>query len=139
MIPTETSPAADRPAIALTPATVPLTSQQQAVLNDLHWLIHQGHVIEFASGLLETAKKPAPRPTPTRPERAEKKGPTDKGEISTPSASIPESSSAEPAFEPAAKPVAETVAATPEPVAETTCQTPEPEAVAAITEAAPTV
>ena len=139
VIPTETSPAADRPAIALTPATVPLTSQQQAVLNDLHWLIHQGHVIEFASGLLETAKKPAPRPTPTRPERAEKKGPTDKGEISTPSASIPETSVVEPALETAAEPAAEPIAATPEPVAETTCQTPEPEAVAAITEAAPTV
>ena len=47
------------------PAPSPLTLEQQAVLNDLHWLIHQGHVIEFASGMLETAKKPAPRPTPT--------------------------------------------------------------------------
>ena len=47
------------------PAPSPLTMDQQAVLNDLHWLIHQGHVIEFASGMLETAKKPAPRPTPT--------------------------------------------------------------------------
>jgi len=46
------------------PAPTPLTAEQQAVLNDLHWLIHQGHVIEFASGMLETAKKPAPRPTP---------------------------------------------------------------------------
>jgi hypothetical protein len=46
------------------PAPTPLTTEQQAVLNDLHWLIHQGHVIEFASGMLETAKKPAPRPTP---------------------------------------------------------------------------
>ena len=45
-------------------APTPLTTEQQAVLNDLHWLIHQGHVIEFASGMLETAKKPAPRPTP---------------------------------------------------------------------------
>jgi hypothetical protein len=37
------------------------------VLKDLHWLIHQGHVIEFASGLLETAKKPLPRPMPAKP------------------------------------------------------------------------
>ena len=37
---------------------------QQAVLNDLHWLIHQGHVIEFANGVLETAKKPLTRPEP---------------------------------------------------------------------------
>jgi len=33
-----------------------------AVMTDLHWLIHQGHVIEFANGVLETAKKPLPRP-----------------------------------------------------------------------------
>jgi hypothetical protein len=33
-----------------------------AVTGDLHWLIHQGHVIEFANGRLETAKRPKPRP-----------------------------------------------------------------------------
>jgi len=33
-----------------------------AIIGDLHWLIHQGHVIEFANGALETAKKPLPRP-----------------------------------------------------------------------------
>ncbi|MSU32232.1 MAG: hypothetical protein EXS25_06175 [Pedosphaera sp.] len=142
VIPTETSPAADRSVVALTPATVPLTSQQQAVLNDLHWLIHQGHVIEFASGLLETAKKPAPRPVPTRPERAEKKPSADKIGISAPSVSTSESSSAEPAVRPDAETAEITaagIAATPEPAAETACQTPAPEAVAAITEAAPLV
>ncbi|MCW5559000.1 MAG: hypothetical protein KIT22_14365, partial [Verrucomicrobiae bacterium] len=48
------------------PATTPAepTAEQQTVLSDLHWLIHQGHVIEFASGVLETAKKPLPRPEP---------------------------------------------------------------------------
>ena len=58
------SPAPAEPAADGTPAPTPLTAGQQAVLNDLHWLIHQGHVIEFASGMLETAKKPAPRPAP---------------------------------------------------------------------------
>jgi len=38
------------------------TPEQTAVIADLHWLIHQGHVIEFANGVLETAKKPAPKP-----------------------------------------------------------------------------
>jgi len=38
------------------------TPEQTAVIADLHWLIHQGHVIEFANGTLETAKRPAPRP-----------------------------------------------------------------------------
>jgi hypothetical protein len=31
---------------------------------DLHWLIHQGHVLEFANGVLEMAKKPLPKPQP---------------------------------------------------------------------------
>ncbi|MBN8247004.1 MAG: hypothetical protein J0L84_06120 [Verrucomicrobia bacterium] len=52
------------PAVAATPEP---TAEQQAVLSDLHWLVHQGHVIEFASGTLETAKKPLPRPEPTAP------------------------------------------------------------------------
>lgn len=38
------------------------TTEQAAMVGDLHWLVHQGHVIEFANGLLETAKKPAPKP-----------------------------------------------------------------------------
>ena len=33
-----------------------------AVMNDLHWLVQQGHLIEFANGVLEAAKKPAVRP-----------------------------------------------------------------------------
>jgi hypothetical protein len=38
------------------------TPEQTALIADLHWLIHQGHVLEFADGRLETAKKPLPRP-----------------------------------------------------------------------------
>lgn len=38
------------------------TAEQNALIGDLHWLIHQGHVIEFANGTLETAKKPLPKP-----------------------------------------------------------------------------
>jgi len=37
------------------------TPEQTAVVADLHWLIHQGHVIEFANGTLETAKRPLPK------------------------------------------------------------------------------
>ncbi len=55
------APAADQP-----------TAEQTALIADLHWLIHQGHVIEFATGILETAKKPLPKPpkpakTPEKP------------------------------------------------------------------------
>jgi hypothetical protein len=46
------------PAPAENPET---TTEQTAVIADLHWLIHQGHVIEFANGMLDTAKKPLPR------------------------------------------------------------------------------
>ncbi|EEF58505.1 hypothetical protein [Pedosphaera parvula] len=50
------------PAAAPTPAEPATTPEQAAVIGDLHWLIHQGHVIEFANGILETAKKPVPKP-----------------------------------------------------------------------------
>jgi hypothetical protein len=43
------------------------TPEQNALIADLHWLIHQGHVIEFANGVLETAKRPLPKPEPKRP------------------------------------------------------------------------
>lgn len=61
----ETTPSADAtPSPAPTPTPTP---EQTAVTADLHWLIHQGHVIEFANGRLETAKKPKPKPV--RPEK----------------------------------------------------------------------
>ena len=44
------------------PAQPDVTPEQAAIIGDLHWLIHQGHVLEFANGHMETAKKPAPRP-----------------------------------------------------------------------------
>jgi hypothetical protein len=44
------------------------TAEQSALLADLHWVLHQGHVIEFSSGLMETAKRPLPRPEkPAKP------------------------------------------------------------------------
>jgi hypothetical protein len=50
------------------------TPEQTAVVSDLHWLIHQGHVIEFATtGLLETAKKPVPKPPKPEPKKPEAK------------------------------------------------------------------
>ena len=50
-----------------TPTAPESTPEQTAIASDLHWLIHEGHVIEFATGVLETAKKPLPRPP--RPEK----------------------------------------------------------------------
>ena len=37
------------------------TEEQKQLISDLHWLIHQGHVIDFANGVIETAKKPRPK------------------------------------------------------------------------------
>ncbi len=61
---------APAPAAATPHAEPAPTPEQAAIIGDLHWLIHQGHVIEFANGVLETAKKPlvkppkAPKPAP---------------------------------------------------------------------------
>jgi hypothetical protein len=41
---------------------VEASPEQAALAGDLHWLIHEGHVIEFANGVLDTAKKPLPKP-----------------------------------------------------------------------------
>jgi hypothetical protein len=60
-VPIETPPATPETAPPRAAAGEP-TPEQTAVISDLHWLIHQGHVIEFANGVLETAKKPLPRP-----------------------------------------------------------------------------
>ena len=68
--------APEAPAVA-TPAPTDATAASSsepspevtAIIGDLHWLIHQGHVIEFANGALETAKKPLPKPP--KPPKAE--------------------------------------------------------------------
>ncbi len=69
--PVKTAPASAEGATASAetvpaPAAEP-SSEQTAVNADLHWLIHQGHVIEFANGTLETAKKPLPKPPKPQP------------------------------------------------------------------------
>jgi len=42
-------------------APAPPSPEETAIITDLHWLIHQGHVLEFSNGKIETAKRPAPR------------------------------------------------------------------------------
>ncbi|MBM3848110.1 MAG: hypothetical protein FJ405_17710 [Verrucomicrobia bacterium] len=54
----------ESPSPETAPAAKPqITPEIQTFMTDLHWLIHQGHVLEFANGVMETAKKPMPRPT----------------------------------------------------------------------------
>ena len=59
-----------KPELAPTQTHEP-TAEQTAVISDLHWLVHQGHVIEFANGTLETAKKPVPKPPRPEPKKPE--------------------------------------------------------------------
>ena len=66
--PVAPTPAAEPGAAATeAPAVAGPTPEQTAIISDLHWLIHQGHVIEFANGSLETAKKPLPKPPKPEP------------------------------------------------------------------------
>ena len=60
---------AAKPAEAAKPKAPEPTPEQTAVMVDLHWLIHQGAVLEFADGRMETAKKPAPRPVKLKSEK----------------------------------------------------------------------
>src|SRR5208282_3529807 len=111
------------------------TPEQTAVIGDLHWLVHQGHVIEFADGRMDTAKKPVPRPPkPEKKSTGEK--PATEGEAAVtavePSAEIPVLTEAEiPASEP--EPAVESASEVPAP-AEPLIPVTEP---AAAVEAAP--
>jgi len=63
--------------LALAPADVAAPNPAADAVNaDLHWLIHQGHVIEFANGLMEAAHKPQPRPLKPAAERKSNPGVT---------------------------------------------------------------
>ena len=103
---------------APTPEPAGPTPEQNALIGDLHWLIHQGHVIEFANGTLETAKKPLPKPPKPSPSKKADKpaesGPSVEGAASaeetpaTPSATVEPpvtaDSTADVATDPAAPP-----------------------------------
>ncbi|MEW6158818.1 MAG: hypothetical protein AB1813_15445 [Verrucomicrobiota bacterium] len=51
-------------------ASAPPSPEIAAIISDLHWLIHQGHVIEFSNGTMELAKKPAPKPPKPEPQKS---------------------------------------------------------------------
>ncbi len=102
------------------------TPEQTAVMMDLHWLIHQGAVLEFADGRLETAKKPLPKPP--KPEKKPEAKPAAKpvtGEApaaeATPATgetpAVAETASATTEAAPAAEVPVAAAAVTPEPTA----------------------
>ncbi len=49
------------------------TPIQKTIIGDLHWLLYQGNVIEFASGILEVAKKPEVKPSRTKDQKGDQK------------------------------------------------------------------
>jgi hypothetical protein len=59
------------------------TPEQTAIIADLHWLVHQGHVLEFADGKLDTAKKPLPKPPKPEKKSVETKPATEAGTVGT--------------------------------------------------------
>ena len=116
----------ESPAVPTTPAPPAAdepTPEQTVIIADLHWLVHQGHVLEFADGRMDTAKKPLPRPPkPEKKPVGEK--PAAEGETATtavdPASEILVLTEAEiPAPEP--EPAVE-----PEPAAEAAAETPMP-------------
>jgi hypothetical protein len=72
----EATAATAKPAEAKAPEATP---EQTAVIVDLHWLIHQGAVLEFADGRMETAKRPLPKPVKQEKKTVEK--PAAAGEV----------------------------------------------------------
>jgi hypothetical protein len=50
--------------------SLPEAEREAALAKDLLWLIREGHVIDFAGGRLEAARKPKPAPAPQTPASA---------------------------------------------------------------------
>jgi hypothetical protein len=99
-IKSDATPTAEAGAKPAEPKAPEATPEQTAILVDLHWLIHQGAVLEFADGRMETAKKPAPKPV--KPKTAAAKPPVE-GESAVTTETAPQA-------EIAVEPVAETSA-----------------------------
>jgi hypothetical protein len=83
-----------QPVAAAVPAAVEPTPEMAAVMTDLHWLIHQGHVIEFANGLIETAKKPLPKPPPKPAKPEGQPGTVEAAGGAAPASATPEAAAA---------------------------------------------
>jgi hypothetical protein len=129
-------PEPDKPESAEVPAEgdapkpdTPLSPERTAILSDLHWLVHQGHVVEYANGQMEIAPKPQPpqqkkkKPRPDKKPKAE--SPVTGGTSSTSSQTPAEAPAAE-ETKPAETP--EPSAEPPAPEASDTTESPEPNA-----------
>ena len=127
-------PEPDKPESAEVPAEgdapkpdTPLSPERTAILSDLHWLVHQGHVVEYANGQMEIAPKPQPpqqKKKKPRPDKKPKAEPPVTGGTSSTSAQTPAESPAAEETKPAETP--EPSAEPPAPEASDTTESPEP-------------
>jgi hypothetical protein len=137
----EASPATTgAPVAPVAPVAPAPTPEQTAIIADLHWLIHQGHVIEFANGILETAKKPLPKPPKPEPKAkapVQAPAPVAAAEGTEATEPVPAPLEAPPsvAVDVGAAPEVAAVASAPssEPMPETSPEVPQPEAPAPAT------
>ena len=121
-IPVAPAPVAEGEAAApatkpVEPAAPEVTPEQTAVIVDLHWLIHQGAVLEFADGRMETAKKPLPKPVKPAKKVATEKPVAETQAATTIETVTPETLAAEPVTQ-----LAEPVEAAAAPAVETPVQ-----------------
>ena len=110
-------------------AEPPLSPERTAVLSDLHWLVHQGHVVEYANGQMEIAPKPQPpqqKKKKPRPDKKPKAEPPVTGGTSSTSSQTPAEAPAAEETKPAETPEPSDTTESPEPT--------EPEASAAAEE-----
>ncbi len=121
--PQDSSAAPAAPTAPAPPAADEPTAEQTVIIADLHWLVHQGHVLEFADGRMDTAKKPLPRPVKSEKKAAGEKPVVEGG--ATPTTVEPEGDTAilTEAEIPASEPPP---AVEPEPAAEASAETPAP-------------
>ncbi|MGH7972375.1 MAG: hypothetical protein ACREIC_26990 [Limisphaerales bacterium] len=105
------------------------TPEQTAVNADLHWLIHQGHVIEFANGVLENAKKPVPKPPKAEPKPVAKPTGVEGAPAPTPSDAVTSGTAETVPAEPGTAQSAESVSTPEQTLPEQALSAPEPKAV----------
>ena len=119
-------------------APPPLSPERTAILSDLHWLVHQGHVGEYANGQMEIAPKPQPpqqKKKKPRPPKTPKTEPTATGGTSSTSPQTPVDAPAAEETKPAEKP--DPSAEPPAPEASDTPEADEPAEAKATTEEPP--
>lgn len=78
-------------ALAALFAALPEAEREAALARDLLWLLHEGHVIDYARGNLEAARKPQPRPQPAAPAAPAASGAGEEPAVPAPSTDAGES------------------------------------------------